>query len=92
MRILASHFHEKSDIIRRKYNNLYHLNEKIEFMYQDFYVTEWSLYRKYTDLDSYFSNNNGAILSSKNMNTFDDLIEFIKKLESKRINRYRSLK
>ncbi len=92
MRILASHFHEKSDIIRRKYNNLYHLNEKIEFMYQDFYVTEWSLYRKYTDLDSYFSNNNRAILSSKNMNTFDDLIKFIKKLESKRINRYRNLK
>lgn len=92
MKILAELFREKSSIIRNKYNDLYHLNEKVEFIYQDAYVTEWSLYRKYTDIDLYFSNNNKAILSSKYGNTLDDLIAFIDKLESKRVNKYRNLR
>lgn len=91
MKILAEHFREKSSIIRNKYNDLYHLNEKIEFIYQDFYVTEWSLFRKYTDLDTYFDNRNKPILSSKNGATLDDLINFIKELESKRVNKYRNI-
>lgn len=92
MKILAEHFHEKSNIIRNKYNDLYHLNETIEYIYHDLYVTDWSLFKRYRDLDTYLSNENKAILSSKNGDSFEDLIAFIEKLESKRVNKYRDLK
>ena len=89
MKILTEHFHEKSNIIRNKYNDQFHLNETIEFIYHDLYVTEWSLFKKYKNLKTYLSNENKAILSSKKGDTLEDLIEFIEKLESKRVNRWR---
>lgn len=89
MKMLAEHFYENSNIIRNKYNDQFHLNETIEYIYQNFYVTEWSLFRKYKSLKDYLSNENKAILSSKNGDTLEDLIEFIEKLESKRVNRWR---
>lgn len=91
MKILAKTFHEKSSIIRNKYYDLYHLSEKIEYLYKDFYVTEWSLYKKYKNLDLYLSNQNKPLLSSKNGNTLDDLNNLINRLENKRINRYKNL-
>lgn len=39
--------------------------------------------------NKYLSKENSAILSSKNGDTLEDLVEFIEKLESKRINRWR---
>lgn len=88
MKILVKDFQEKSRIIRNKYNNLYHLSVEIKYLYKDFYVTEWSLFKKYKDLDTYFSKENKPILSSKNGNTFDDLTKFIENLEKKRMRNY----
>lgn len=89
MKILAEHFQEKTSVITNKYYDQFHLSGTIEYIYHDFYVTSWSLFKKYKDLNKYLSKENSAILSSKNGDTLEDLVEFIEKLESKRINRWR---
>lgn len=63
--------------IRRLLGEDYHLSETIGGDYFNDVPTEWHLYKKYADLDVYYSDDNKEIMSSKT-HTMEDLYKFAK--------------
>lgn len=63
--------------IRRLLGNDYHLYTSIKFVNSMDHITEWKLFKKYTDSNVYFSKDNKPIMDSEH-NTEEELLQFAK--------------
>ena len=71
---------EFEKLVKKINHEKYHVSRTMQFdNIKGPYISEWAIFRKDMSIEEYFDPKNLAILSSKNGNTIEDIIEFIDK-------------